>query len=78
VLYEDKDNDVSAYHEGVVPLFLKLVLWYGREGGVVSFMLQPQYPWGRSIQHPLNRKLGVPLLGIKPWFLRYPSLQPSQ
>jgi len=58
--------------------FLNGVYDVGGRGGVVSFMLQPQYPWGRSIQHPLNRKLGVPLLGIKPWFLGYPSLQPSQ
>ena len=25
VSYEGKDNDVSAYHEGMVPLFLNLL-----------------------------------------------------
>jgi hypothetical protein len=58
--------------------FLNWLYGMGGRGCVVSFMLQPHYPWGRSIQNPLNRKLGGPLLGIKPWFPRYPAFQPSQ
>jgi len=64
-------------YEGMFPLFLKPALWYGREGGSCSQLhapaavsLEKEYP------HPLNRKLGVPLLGIEPWFLKYPFLQP--
>jgi len=31
-----------------------------RRGWEVSFMPQPLYPWGKSLQYPLDRRLGGP------------------
>jgi len=40
---------------GTAPLILNLSTRWRR---VVNLSSQPLYPWGKSPQHPLNRRLG--------------------
>ena len=58
-MYEGKDNDVCAYHEGMVLLFLKLAVWYGREGEGCSQLHAPTVvSLGKKYPTPIEQEAG--------------------